>query len=146
MTKSKIFLFFYLSFIGGIFLSSIIIIPKTPLLLSLILGIFSIVVFWRGKNLAIFGFSLLFLIFGMWRYQITFSKIISLIYGLQILSWLLWLFLDYILKIIDFFSKVSLTSLNLEHFSWIFLLISYLILGIITLKMQEIQKLKFLNY
>lgn len=64
----------------------------------------------------------------------------------QILSWPAWLFLTYILKIIDLSSKILFTNLTLQNVSWIFLLISYLILGLITWRLQEKQKLKFLKY
>ena len=64
----------------------------------------------------------------------------------QILSWPAWLFLTYILKIIDLSSKILFTNLTFQNVSWIFLLISYLILGLITWRLQEKQKLKFLKY
>jgi len=64
----------------------------------------------------------------------------------QILSWPAWLFLTYILKIIDFSSKIPFTNLTFQNVSWIFLLISYLVLGLITWRLQEKQKLKFLQY
>ncbi len=63
-----------------------------------------------------------------------------------IFSWPSWLALTYITKIIDFFSKISWTSLTLENVHWIFLVVSYLFLGIATWRLQESQKLKFLNY
>jgi competence protein ComEC len=63
-----------------------------------------------------------------------------------ILSWPTWFCLSYITEIIDFFSKISFASLRLENVPWIFLLISYLLLAIITWRLQESQKLKFLNY
>jgi len=55
-----------------------------------------------------------------------------------------WLLLIYLIKTIDFFSQ-SWASKSLE-ISWIWLPISYLILGLITWRLQESQKLKFLNY
>lgn len=72
MTTSKIFLYFCLSFVGGIFISSLGILPgsKAYLLLpGLIFGIFFISVFWKHKKSAIAGFCLLFLALGAWRYQ-----------------------------------------------------------------------------
>jgi len=64
----------------------------------------------------------------------------------QILSWPAWLFLTYILKIIDLSSKIPFTNFTFQNVSWIFLLISYLILGFITWRLQEREKLKFLQY
>ncbi len=43
----------------------------------LILGIFLISIFWRYKQLAVIGFSILFLVFGIWRHQIAEFKIIN---------------------------------------------------------------------
>jgi len=73
MTKSKIFLYFCLFFIFGIFFSSFIAIPKNFiwgfLFLSLFLIFFLFCVF-PQKNYFIFGFFILFFIFGVLRYQI----------------------------------------------------------------------------
>jgi len=63
-----------------------------------------------------------------------------------ILSWPIWLFLTYITKIIDFFSKISWASLKLDNIHWIWLIIFYLILGFLAWRLQEKEKLKFLNY
>lgn len=41
----------------------------------LILGILLISVFWKYKNLVIFGFCILFLVLGIWRHQTFLSKI-----------------------------------------------------------------------
>ncbi len=62
-----------------------------------------------------------------------------------ILSWPAWLSLTYLTKIVDFFSQVSWASLTLE-ISWVWLAIFYLILGLITWRLNEKQKLRFLNY
>jgi len=68
----------------------------------------------------------------------------------QPLGWILsfpaWLLLTYLLKIIGFFSKISFAFLTLKNVHWIFLLISYLTLGLLTWRLQESQKLKFLKY
>jgi len=69
MTRSRVFFFFCLSFIFGIFLSSIIVIPQLFLLSFLILGIFLISVFWNHEKSVIIGFSILFLVLGIWRFQ-----------------------------------------------------------------------------
>jgi competence protein ComEC len=65
------------------------------------------------------------------------------------LGWLLsfpvWFLLTYLTKIVDWFSSFPFAPFFLE-ISWIWLLLSYLILGVITYRLQEKQKLKFLNY
>jgi len=75
MTKSKIFLCLCLSFIGGIFLSSFFGISQLFLLVFLISGLILISVFWRYKRIAVVGFCVLFLVFGIWRHQVEESKI-----------------------------------------------------------------------
>lgn len=75
MTPSKILFCFCLSFVGGIFLNSIIRIPQPLMLGFLVLGIFFISLFWKFKKLVIFGFCLLFLTVGIWRHQIAILKI-----------------------------------------------------------------------
>jgi len=62
-----------------------------------------------------------------------------------ILSWPAWFLLTYLIKVVDRFSSQSFASLTLE-ISWIWLLLLYLILGLITWRLNEKQKLKFLNY
>jgi len=69
MTASKIFLYFCLSFIGGIFISSLVLIPQFYLLGFLIFGILLISIFWKYKKLAVVGFCILFLVLGIWRNQ-----------------------------------------------------------------------------
>lgn len=69
MTISKIFLWFCLFFIGGIFLSSFTFISPIIFLGILAFGIFLISVFWHYKKLAVIGFSILFFALGIWRYQ-----------------------------------------------------------------------------
>jgi competence protein ComEC len=63
-----------------------------------------------------------------------------------ILSWPTWLSLTYITKVVDFFSQISWASLTLKNVHWIFLIISYLILGFIVWRLTEREKLKFLKY
>jgi len=71
MTKSKIFLWFCLSFIFGVFLSSFFEFSVIFLLTFLVLGIFLISLFWGHKKFVVFGFCILFLIFGIWRHQLV---------------------------------------------------------------------------
>ena len=63
-----------------------------------------------------------------------------------ILSWPAWLVLSYLVGIIDWFSKLPFASLNLNNIHWVWLLISYAPLGFLVWRIQEKQKLKFLNY
>lgn len=63
-----------------------------------------------------------------------------------IFSWPTWLCLTYIVSIVDWFSKLPFASMSIKNVHWIFLIISYLILGLITWRLNEKQKLKFLNY
>ncbi len=82
--------------------------------------------------------TILIFIFGI-------SAIISAPLGF-LFSLPVWLSLSYIIKIIDWFSQISFVSLSFKNVHWIWILISYLILGLITWRLQEKQKLKFLNY
>ena len=77
MTPSKIFFCFCLSFIGGIFISSFFFVSQPVLLALLILGILLISVFWHYKKFVVIGFSILFLIAGIWRYQVAGLRIIN---------------------------------------------------------------------
>ncbi len=63
-----------------------------------------------------------------------------------ILSWPVWLSLNYITGIINWFSKIPWASLSLEDVFWLWLVVFYLVLGILTWRLQEKEKLKFLNY
>mgnify|MGYP001591194350 CR=1 FL=1 len=85
MTASKALLYFCLSFIGGIFLSSLFSIPQFLMLGFLIFGILLIFIFWPlggiktkidNKNLVIVGFCLILLLLGIWRKGVADSKIV----------------------------------------------------------------------
>ena len=73
MTPSKILLYFCLSFVGGIFFSSLL--PDLSgrevyfLLAGSIAGLILISVFWKYKKPVVIGFCVLFLVFGMWRQE-----------------------------------------------------------------------------
>ena len=69
MTPSRIFLYFCLAFIGGIFLNSFFPISQLIMLGFLILGLILISVLWRYKKLVVIGFCVLFLVLGIWRHQ-----------------------------------------------------------------------------
>ncbi|KPJ56800.1 hypothetical protein AMJ49_03965, partial [Parcubacteria bacterium DG_74_2] len=77
MTASKIFLYFCLSFILGIFINSFFNTSLILMLVVLILGILLISVFWRRKDIAVIGFCLVFLVLGIWRHQMAQSSIIN---------------------------------------------------------------------
>lgn len=63
-----------------------------------------------------------------------------------ILSWPVWLFLAYIVKIIDWSAQIPRASILFRDIHWIWLITFYLILGLIIWRLQERQKLKFLKY
>jgi len=64
----------------------------------------------------------------------------------QIFSLPAYFLLTYLIKIVDFFSKIPLSSLSLQNVSSSFLFSSYLILGLIVFYLNKKQELKFLNY
>jgi competence protein ComEC len=78
MTKSKIFFYFCLAFIVGIFLSSTAVVSQPLGLIFLILGIILISLFWKrpdpkedktAKKIVVIGFCLIFFFLGAWRCQ-----------------------------------------------------------------------------
>lgn len=75
MTKSKIFLYFCLFFIGGVFVSSFLKVPLILILTISIFGILLISVFWPYKEFAVIGFCIIFLVLGIWRHKLVLSKI-----------------------------------------------------------------------
>jgi len=75
---------------------------------------------------------------------ISFLAIFSPLLAL-ILSFPVWLMLSYILKIVDFAFKLPYTSLMIENISWVWVLVFYLILGFSLWRLQEKQRLKFLE-
>ena len=85
---------------------------------------------------------------------LAFFTILIFIFGIAgiifpFLGWIfslpIWLCLTYIVKIIDFFSRIPFATIKLKA-PWQFLLIFYLILGIVVWLLQKKQKLKFLKY
>lgn len=77
MTKSKIFFFFCLSFIIGIFIGLIIKISLPILLAFFIFGLILVSVFFRKIKIVIFGFCLIFLTFGVWKSDLAFQRIVN---------------------------------------------------------------------
>lgn len=76
MTVSRLFLFFCLAFLGGIFFNSFFKIPLFLLFLLLILGLLLIAVFWQ-RPASVVGFGFLFLFLGMVRYELAELKIVN---------------------------------------------------------------------
>ncbi|MCK4781600.1 ComEC family competence protein [Candidatus Parcubacteria bacterium] len=77
MTVSKIFLYFCLSFILGIFVNSFFNISLILTLIVLILGILLISVFWRRKDIVVIGFCLIFLVLGISRHQMVEPSVVD---------------------------------------------------------------------
>ncbi|MGB9743346.1 MAG: ComEC/Rec2 family competence protein [Minisyncoccales bacterium] len=76
MSHSRIFLFFCLAFIGGIFLNSFFNFPFFLLFILLIFALLLIAVFWR-RPASVIGFCFLFLLLGIWRYEMVEQAIIN---------------------------------------------------------------------
>jgi len=71
MSLSKRVFYICLSFIGGIFISSFLNVPNLIIGELFILGIFYSLLFFRKKPILAFGLCLIFLSFGILRYQIV---------------------------------------------------------------------------
>ena len=74
MTSSKIVLYLCLSFIGGIFISSLLVVPKFIIGELFILGVFYSLFFLKQKPILVFGICLIILAFGILRYQIALNN------------------------------------------------------------------------
>lgn len=71
MSKSKIFLFFCLAFIVGVFIQSLLSFPRQFWLGILILGIMLAAIWWgRQLKIVVAGFCLVLLVGGAWRYSL----------------------------------------------------------------------------
>ncbi|MBZ9577498.1 ComEC/Rec2 family competence protein [Patescibacteria group bacterium] len=64
----------------------------------------------------------------------------------MILSLPCWFLLTYLTKIVDFFSRAGWAAKTFENVHWLWLIISYLILGFLAWRLNKREKLKFLNY
>ncbi len=60
----------------------------------------------------------------------------------RIFSWPAWLLLSYLTEVVDFFSGIPLASLTFENVHWVFLPVSYSLLGFLAWKLRSKQKLK----
>jgi competence protein ComEC len=69
MTYSKVFLYFCVSFIVGIFIDSFFKFNIPALLVVLILAILLVFVFWRYKMFVVIGFCLVFALIGVFRHH-----------------------------------------------------------------------------
>lgn len=70
LTKAKIFFWLGLSFLGGIFLSRYLNLDFFWKLISLDFCFIIIFAWWKLKKVRLFGFCILFLIFGIFRYEL----------------------------------------------------------------------------
>ena len=77
MSKSRVFLYFCLSFVGGICVNSLISVPRFFVPAFLIPAILLISVFWKYKKIVVAGFCLLFLAAGIWCHQAAELRIIN---------------------------------------------------------------------
>jgi len=57
-----------------------------------------------------------------------------------------WFLLTYLTKIVDFFSRGEWAAKTFENVHWLWLIISYLILGFIAWQLNKRKRLKFLEY
>ena len=57
-----------------------------------------------------------------------------------------WFLLTYLTKIVDFFSRGGWAAKTFENVHWLWLIISYLILGFIAWQLNKRKRLKFLEY
>lgn len=62
----------------------------------------------------------------------------------KIISWFCWIFLTYIVKLVEFFSKIPFTVAQVK-ISWIWALFLYLIIGLGTVYLKKKEKLYFLR-
>ena len=77
MSKSRLFFFFCLSFLGGVGLASFFHFSLVALFAFSIFALILIGPLWRRKNIVFVGFSLLFVILGIWRCQIAQERIVQ---------------------------------------------------------------------
>lgn len=75
MAKPKVFLFFSLNFILGIFARSFFGINLFAVYLLLIASIILLTLFYRNKNILFSGFAILFFVLGMWKTEKELGKL-----------------------------------------------------------------------
>ncbi|OGZ26149.1 MAG: hypothetical protein A2W71_01360 [Candidatus Nealsonbacteria bacterium RIFCSPLOWO2_02_39_8] len=68
----------------------------------------------------------------------------------SILGWIIsfptWLLINYLLKIVELFSKLNWLAIDFKNIHWFWLVVAYLIIGILSWKLFQRRKLKFLDY
>ncbi|OIP78464.1 MAG: hypothetical protein COT61_00605 [Candidatus Portnoybacteria bacterium CG09_land_8_20_14_0_10_44_13] len=70
LTKSRIFFYFCLSFVGGVAIASFFKIPQVLIGIFLIMATIAVVISWMKRwEVVVFGLCLFFLLFGIWRFQ-----------------------------------------------------------------------------
>ena len=74
-------------------------------------------------------------------FVLAFIGLISIPLGI-VFSFPVWLILTYILKIIDLFSKISFANIIFEDISFYWVIISYILLGLLIWKIENNKKLK----
>ncbi len=74
MPKGKAFLYFCLSFVGGIFLSSFIQIPQEMLWGFFILGLILVISLFRDKRFVVLGVCMVLFVVGVYRHQQVIEK------------------------------------------------------------------------
>lgn len=75
LTKSKIFLYLCLSFSFGVFIASFFKIPVLALFAVAIIAVIFISIFWRNRKIALICFAAVFVMLGIYRYQMVSKKI-----------------------------------------------------------------------
>ncbi|MDO8264917.1 MAG: ComEC/Rec2 family competence protein [Candidatus Parcubacteria bacterium] len=63
----------------------------------------------------------------------------------QIISWPAWLFLTYIVFLIEEFAKLPFAAVNIENVHWIWLIISYLVLIVFVRYLQDRQRFRIIT-
>ena len=63
-----------------------------------------------------------------------------------IFSWPVWLLLTYITKIVEWFSSAPFAALTLQNAHWIWLFIAYVVLAMVTWRLRQKYRSKFLEY
>jgi len=74
MTKAKIFLILSLFFIAGVGLRSLADVPFVADYIFLMVGIVSVILFRKNKRVRVIGFGLIFLVLGVFRYELATPK------------------------------------------------------------------------
>jgi competence protein ComEC len=63
-----------------------------------------------------------------------------------VFSWIVWLFLSYIIFVVDLFSRVSFASLAIDNANWLGILVYYLALALFVVWYKKRQRIRLLTY